>query len=110
MLIDGLKIRRSWEGRLLAIFLTFFPPLFFVYSYQRGFLLALEYAGVFVAVLLIFLPSMLVWKIKAYKFYQKLEGRIIILSVIIFSFIVIVSVILKNWGFFDGILSEVRGV
>ncbi|MCB1080831.1 MAG: tyrosine transporter, partial [Chlamydiia bacterium] len=35
-LTDGFKIKKSWEGRLLACVLTFVPPLVFVFTYQRG--------------------------------------------------------------------------
>ena len=37
-LTDGFKIKKSWEGRLMACLLTFIPPLIFVLTYQRGFL------------------------------------------------------------------------
>ncbi len=100
-LTDGLKIKKSWEGRLLAISLTFIPPLIFVFSYQRGFLLALEYAGAFVAILLVFLPAAMAWTLDSPKFYKTLKGRILLISTIIFSFIIITINLLTCWGFFD---------
>ena len=105
-LIDGLKIKKSWEGRLLAIFLTFIPPLIFVFSYERGFLLALEYAGVFVAILLIFLPSVMAWTLHSPKFYRSTPGRILLITTGIFSFFVIVIDILIHFKFFDSILKS----
>lgn len=64
---DGFKIKRTHTGRVIAILLTFIPPLFFVITYPRAFYLALEYAGLFVAILLVFLPAAMVWKLKAYQ-------------------------------------------
>ncbi|NGX39165.1 MAG: Tyrosine-specific transport protein [Chlamydiae bacterium] len=66
-LTDGFKIKRTWGGRILAIFLTFVPPLFFVFTYKRGFYMALQFAGAFVAILLVFLPAAMAWKLKAYQ-------------------------------------------
>jgi len=69
---DALKIKKTKKGRLLACLLTFIPPLFFVLSYQRGFLLALQYAGVFVAILLGILPALMAWNLPNYKgFFKK---------------------------------------
>ena len=105
-LTDGLKLKKSWEGRLLAIVLTFVPPLVFVFSYQRGFLLALEYAGAFVAILLIFLPAAMVWTLKKPRFYQSFWGRLMVISSILFSGLIIVINILIRWGFFTGTFKQ----
>ena len=45
-LTDGLKMKRFSFGREFSSLLTFVPPLFFVYTYPRGFILALQYAGI----------------------------------------------------------------
>ncbi|MDN3507254.1 MAG: aromatic amino acid transport family protein [Simkaniaceae bacterium] len=66
-LTDGFKIKKTHSGRMLAILLTFVPPLFFVLSYPDGFYLALNYAGAFVAILLVFLPAAMVWNLKNYQ-------------------------------------------
>ena len=109
-LIDGLKIKKGWEGRLLAIALTFIPPLIFVYSYQKGFMLALQYAGAFVAILLIFIPSAMVLKLKGHKFYKSAFGRAIIILTIGFSFCVILVNILIQWDFFTKGLEKIGGL
>lgn len=106
-LTDGLKLKKSWEGRLLAMLLTFVPPLIFVFSYQRGFLLALEYAGAFVAILLIFLPAAMVWTLKKPGFYQSFWGRVMVISSILFSGLIIVINILIRWGFFTGAFEKI---
>lgn len=66
-LTDGFKIKKGPAGRFWAILLTFIPPLFFVFTYKRGFYIALQYAGAFVAILLVFLPAAMVWKLKNYQ-------------------------------------------
>ena len=68
-LIDGFNIKKGWEGRLLAIGLTFIPPLIFVYTYKRGFYLALQYGGAFVTILLIVIPVLMAWRLPG-KFYR----------------------------------------
>lgn len=59
---DGFKIKAGAKGKLLSASLTFIPPLFFVFIYPKGFILALDYAGIFVALLLGILPVLMVWK------------------------------------------------
>ncbi len=103
-LTDGLKIKKSWEGRLLAIILTFVPPLIFVFSYERGFLLALEYAGAFVAILLVFLPAAMAWTLDSPRFYRTLKGRICLSTTIVFSALIILINLLIRWGLFDQFL------
>jgi len=99
-LTDGFKIKKSWEGRLFACLLTFIPPLIFVFSYERGFFLALEYAGAFVAILLIFLPALMAWHLKKPKFYQTKWGRTVLLIVMLFAIFIVVVDILDQLGYF----------
>lgn len=66
-LADGLKMKRFTWGREFSCLLTFFPPLLFVYAYPHGFILALQYAGVFVAVVLCILPALMAWKLPRYR-------------------------------------------
>ncbi len=99
-LTDGFSLKKSWEGRLIAISLTFLPPLFFVYAYERGFYLALQYGGVFVAVLLIFLPAIMAWHLHTSKFYRSIGGRILLLFVMLVAFGIIAINILEAKGLF----------
>jgi len=105
-LTDGFKIKKSWEGRLIACLLTFVPPLVFVFTYQRGFLVALEYAGAFVAILLIFLPAMMAWKLKKPSFYSTFWGRLLIIIVILFAIFIVVVDIIEQWGCFKPLISK----
>lgn len=108
-LMDGFKIKKTWEGRLFACLLTFVPPLVFVFTYQRGFFIALEYAGAFVAVLLIFLPAMMAWKLKENRFYQSFKGKLLLSFVILFAFFIIVVDILEQWGAFKPLIEKYLG-
>ena len=104
-LTDGLKIKKSWEGRLIAIGLTFIPPLVFLFTFERGFIVALEYAAVFVAILLIFLPALMAWHLKQPKFYKTIFGRFLLLFVMLFAFFVIGFSLLEEWGYFKFLTS-----
>ncbi len=92
-LADGLRIKRTQVGRLLTSLLTFIPPLIFVWLYPRGFILALEYAGVFVAILLGILPAAMAWasrKRHAAVSYRLVGGRMSLIAVMVFFAAVIV--------------------
>lgn len=105
-LTDGFKIKKSWEGRLMACLLTFVPPLIFVLTYQRGFFVALEYAGAFVAILLIFLPAMMAWKLKEPRFYSTFWGRTLLLFIITFAFFIVAVDVLAQLGVFKHLISK----
>lgn len=105
-LTDGFKIKKTWEGRLLACLMTFVPPLVFVLTYQRGFFVALEYAGAFVAILLIFLPAMMAWKLNTSKFYRSGWGRLLLSFVILFAIFIVAVDILEQWGTLKPLLSK----
>lgn len=60
-LADGLKIKHDLKGKLFLMTLSFIPPLFFALYYPSGFISALSYGGVFVAILFCILPVMIVW-------------------------------------------------
>lgn len=109
-LMDGLKIKKRWDGRLFAILLTFLPPLIFVYTYERGFYLALQYAGAFVAILLVFIPAAMVWKLKGHSFYKSITGKLLLLLTMLFAFCVVGVNILIRWGVFTKMLKGIGGI
>lgn len=94
-LTDGLHMKRYSLGREFACLLTFVPPLIFVLTYQRGFILALQFAGIFVAILLCILPALMAWKLPAYR---RFRTRALLIAVILLSFGVIVLDILEEAG------------
>ncbi len=104
--VDGLNIKKNWEGRLCSCFLAFVPPLIFVFTYPRGFIIALQYAGAFVAVLLIFLPALMAWKLKIPKFYQTMRAKLLMVCVMLFAICVVILVLLQQWGFLQFIINR----
>ncbi|MBF5059024.1 amino acid permease [Candidatus Neptunochlamydia vexilliferae] len=60
-LADGFKIKKTIKGRAILLVFMFTPPLLFALFYPSGFVLALGYAGVFVAILYGILPALMVW-------------------------------------------------
>lgn len=92
---DGFKIKANMSGRVRALLLTLIPPLLFAIYYPTGFILALSYAGVFVAILYGILPPLMVWKAR-YK--QGLNGRFRVFGgkpmlVVIMAFSVVVIIL-----------------
>lgn len=61
-LADLFNRRNNVAGRLQTGAITFLPPLAFALFYPRGFVMALGYAGVALAVLALLIPSMLAWQ------------------------------------------------
>lgn len=53
---------RKASGRAQTGLMTFAPPLVFALFYPQGFVMALGYAGVALAILALVIPSLLVWK------------------------------------------------
>lgn len=94
-LADGLKMKRYTWGREFSCLLTFVPPLIFVYAYQRGFILALHFAGIFVAILLCILPALMAWKLPSYKTAIK---RALLAGIVLFSFFIIVLDVMEHLG------------
>ncbi|EOL9039093.1 tyrosine transporter TyrP [Cronobacter sakazakii] len=61
-LADMFKRSRTVAGRAQSGLMTFVPPLAFSLFYPQGFVMALGYAGVALAVLALLLPSLLAWQ------------------------------------------------
>lgn len=94
--MDSFRIKKNMRGRFLALVITFLPSLVFAYLYPNGFILALGYAGIFVAILLGILPALMSWRgrcvkglaVEGYKPRVNAFGYCLL---IIFSTIIIVS-------------------
>jgi len=63
-LADGCKRPNSRFGRTQTALITFVPPLIFAFYFPGGFILALKYAAIFVAILEIILPALMVYKLR----------------------------------------------
>ena len=70
-LADGFKIQATLGGKTLLLILMFTPPLLFVIFFPSGFIVALGYAGIFVAILYGLLPAWMVWR---QRYVQKKRG------------------------------------
>lgn len=70
-LADGFQIKRDVKGRFIILSLTILPPLAFALYFPKGFVIALSYAGVFVAILYGILPACMVWKA---RYTEKLKA------------------------------------
>jgi tyrosine-specific transport protein len=60
-LADGFRIKKTAGGKTVLLSAMFIVPLFFALFFPQGFLIALGYAGVFVAILYGILPPIMVW-------------------------------------------------
>ena len=66
-LADGFKIPDTRSGRSKTAILTFTPPLALALLYPKGFILALNYTSVFVAIISIVLPPLMVYRLRKSK-------------------------------------------
>jgi tyrosine-specific transport protein len=94
---DGLRLKekwgkeKHWQQRIILAVVTFIPPLVFVCVSRKGFLLALSWAGIFVAVLHGILPAIMVWSGRYWKGFSKREdyrvfgGRVLLIGVGVLS-------------------------
>lgn len=95
LLSDGIKHSFLPKGRLFVACLTFGPPLFFTLLYPQGFLLALGFGGVFVAVLHGILPAFMVWRgryqlgLSHTSTYRAIGGKSVLVFVVIVSLVVV---------------------
>lgn len=85
-LTDGFHLKRFSWGREWVCLLTYIPPLIFVLIYQRGFIVALQFAGIFVAILLCMMPALMAWKLPSYR---SLARRALLVLIILLSLFVI---------------------
>ena len=102
-LADGFKIKKTIKGRALLLLLMFTPPLLFALFYPTGFVLALGYAGVFVAILYGFLPALMVWhgryKEKKKESFRMPGGKPLLILMLLGSLAIICFQIAATQGF-----------
>jgi tyrosine-specific transport protein len=103
LLADGLHIKKTHFGRLVLAVLTFVPPFIFAMFYPKGFILALGFAGVFVAILHGILPMAMVWSGRYCKHlatggYRVFGGRVALLLIFVVSCVVIFAEFFSHFG------------
>lgn len=89
-LADGLKVKKTPRGKALLIFLVLIPPFICALLYPTIFLIALNSAGGYGAVILFgILPALMVWKRRYQVKSDSLQivpgGKPLLLAVIAFS-------------------------
>ena len=102
-LADGLRVRKDYRGKSFLSLLVFVPPLILAVTYPDVFLLALGYAGGYGSALLLgFLPILMVWSGRYYKKlpseYSLFGGRVTLLLMLLF---VIFELIFETAHLFD---------
>ncbi len=105
-LSDGFKIKRTNRGRVISCLLTFVPPLGFITLYPNGFIIALQYAGLFVAILLGILPVLMAWKLPKPNAYRTLFGRIFLVLALLLSFFSILIEVLQEKNFLAELIQK----
>jgi len=102
---DGFNRPNTRFGRLQTSCLTFMPPIIFALYYPQGFIIALNYASIFIAILEIILPVFMVYKLRYSPFitndikknvYQTFGGKYLLLFVFITGVVLIILQILIN--------------
>jgi tyrosine-specific transport protein len=100
-LCDGFSIPKTHKGKCLAAFITFIPPLSYALLFPEGFIMALSYAGVFVAILHGILPAFMLWagryKNMANRYHAP-GGVVGIIFILVFSLLVIIAQITNLRG------------
>ncbi len=73
-LSDGLNIPKKGRSGLLIALIAYLPPLILVTCFPGIFIAALNYAGLFAVILLILIPSLMLWRGRCIKkLSQKIE-------------------------------------
>lgn len=89
-LADGLRIKKDRLGKILLCFLVIGPSFALSLAYPRIFLVALNYAGAFGAVILFgILPALMVWSGRYYKHMDQKKivpgGKVVLAAIILFA-------------------------
>lgn len=104
-LADLFKRQDSVRGRMQTGVLTFAPPLIFALFYPQGFVMALGFAAVALAILALLLPALLVWQTrKLHPRQYRVRGGSLALATV---FTCGLAVILIQAGIVSGLLPEV---
>lgn len=100
-LADGLRIKRTFSGKMVLAFLTFLPPVLIAAFYPH-FMVALHYAGIFAAILLVIYPALMAWRgryrLKMAAPYQVAGGKSLIWLTLLFGIGVIGLEVLNRFA------------
>lgn len=106
-LADGLRVKKTPFGKCVLLTLAYTPPMVFALLYPEGFVFAVGYAGVFVAVLYGILPPLMIWR---GRYIEKRKsdfvtpgGKAVPLLVFLGAFVIIFFQVAATWGLFPSI-------
>lgn len=98
-LADGLQLEKKGSSNLLIHLITFIPALSIAIFFPNVFIKALEYAGIYAIVLLVFLPAWMAWN---GRYHKKLAngftvwgGKSLLITILVFSLMLIVRSIVN---------------
>ncbi len=96
------KVSLSFTTRLVAALITFTPPLCFALFYPQGFIMALGYAAIALAVLAVFLPTVMVRKVRKQKLesehYQVIGGTTALVTTFSLGSLIVVAQLLITFN------------
>ncbi len=96
---DTYRLRtHKHRDKILAFLITYLPPFIFAVFYPDGFILALGYASIFVAILLISFPAFMAWKIRSKQNRNHLISKIYLSIIFLAGIMMIVLQILTQTG------------
>ena len=84
----GLR-KKSFINKIIISVITFFPPLLFAMYYPNGFKVALGYASIFVAILLIAMPAAMAWVVRSRKEINHYSSKALITIIMGLSLLII---------------------
>ncbi len=93
-LYDGIAFKQTEKNKFIIYLLTFLPPLMVVLFYPTSFMLALNYAGIWCAILLALLPALMAWSGRyrqQIKSPYRVRGGKNLLSLLILSVSIIIA-------------------
>jgi tyrosine-specific transport protein len=93
-LADGIELEKSGISGFFIHILAFLPPLVIVLFFPNAFIKALQYAGIYCVILLIFLPAWMAWSGRSKGFTNGFTvpgGKTLLAILMIFSLALIVQ-------------------
>ncbi|ODN41917.1 aromatic amino acid transport family protein [Piscirickettsia litoralis] len=91
---DATKRTNCKKGRFQTALMTFIPPLVFALFYPKGFIMALGYAAIALAVLAVLLPVLMAWKVRVLPNLSspyKVKGSVLILTIVFLAGLLIIG-------------------
>lgn len=99
-LADHFKRLNTTFGRLQTALLTFIPPLLFACFYPNGFIIALRYVAIFIAILEVILPALMVWFLRRqparFKSPYRVWGNNVVLTFVILCGFLLIAIQFLN--------------